>query len=162
LDNYVALQTCRPKLPKTAHNRDADNWRPIFAIAEVAGGDCPELALDAYNHLTAHNDREAQDIGILLLNDIRQIFAASGRDRVHSRDLVATLCANPQSLWLEAHHHKPINEIWLADYLRRFRIGSKTIRIGENRAKGYELTDFAEAFARFLAPEPPQPEPEAL
>src|SRR5438477_8752133 len=36
----------------TAYTRIADNWRPLFAIAYVAGADWPQLALEAYHHLT--------------------------------------------------------------------------------------------------------------
>src|SRR5216110_3542449 len=39
-------------MPPTAHNRVADNWRPLFAIAHTVGGDWPALALEAYQHLT--------------------------------------------------------------------------------------------------------------
>src|SRR2546426_564362 len=38
-------------MPSTAYNRVADNWHPLFAIAHVAGGDWPALALEAYTHL---------------------------------------------------------------------------------------------------------------
>ena len=53
-DHFAEIQACDPKLPDTAFNRLADNWRPLFAIAEVAGGDWPRLALEAFNHLTSH------------------------------------------------------------------------------------------------------------
>src|SRR5207302_11302627 len=33
-DNTAALETCEPTLPECAFNRLADNWRPLFAIAE--------------------------------------------------------------------------------------------------------------------------------
>ena len=28
-------------MPKQLNNRAADNWRPLFAIADAIGGDCP-------------------------------------------------------------------------------------------------------------------------
>jgi len=40
-DNFAALQACDPPMPPGAYNRVADNWRPIFAIAQIAGGDWP-------------------------------------------------------------------------------------------------------------------------
>src|SRR5580765_6635537 len=51
-DNFAALQACDPPMPPGAYNRVADNWRPIFAIAQIAGGDWPQLALEGYLHLT--------------------------------------------------------------------------------------------------------------
>ncbi len=58
-DNFAALQACDPPMPPTAYNRVADNWRPLFAIAHIAGGDWPKLALEAYNHLTNHRAKAA-------------------------------------------------------------------------------------------------------
>src|SRR5437667_909957 len=51
-DNFAALQACDPAMPPTAFNRLADNWRPLFAIAQIAGGDWPRRAREAFNHLT--------------------------------------------------------------------------------------------------------------
>jgi putative DNA primase/helicase len=155
-DNFAALQSCRPPLPDTAHNRLADNWRPLFAIAEVAGGDCPALAFDAFTKLSARANLDAQGIGVLLLSDIREIFAESGRTCIHSKDLVAALCelvGGPcyyESSSLKDKPHK-ITEAWLARRLGRFGITARPIRIGDDRARGYEIAHFQEAFSRFLS-----------
>jgi hypothetical protein len=95
-------------------------------------------------------DLDAQSVGVNLLNDIRQVFARSGRDRFHSKELVAALCGSADSPWSEAHAGKAITENWLCRQLRRFGIDSHNVRIEERQAKGFELGDFAEAFARFL------------
>lgn len=58
-----------------------------------------------------------------------------------------------QEGWPEAHRGKPVTETWLANRLRPFRILPKTLRIEPDRAKGYELAAFKEAFARYI-PEP--------
>jgi len=55
--------------------------------------------------------------------------------------------------WPEAWRGKPITERWLAQKLADFGIHSKTLRIGEERAKGYELADFKDAFERYLRPD---------
>ena len=47
-DNIVALESSDPKLPNGVFNRLADNWRPLFAIAEIAGGDWPERCAAAF------------------------------------------------------------------------------------------------------------------
>src|SRR5207237_1276094 len=51
-DHFVILQACDPVMPTNAYNRLADNWRPLFAIAQTAGGDWPRRALEAFNYLT--------------------------------------------------------------------------------------------------------------
>src|SRR5439155_5042262 len=43
-DNIAALENSDPTLPQCAYNRLADNWRPLFAITEIAGGDWPQRA----------------------------------------------------------------------------------------------------------------------
>src|SRR5439155_9520403 len=52
-DNFDALAACDPPLPPGAFNRLADNWRPLLAVAQIAGGDWPARALAAFTHLSA-------------------------------------------------------------------------------------------------------------
>jgi putative DNA primase/helicase len=150
-DNFEALRACDPKLPETAFNRRADNWRPLFAIAEVAGGEWPARVLAAFNQLTATVKLESQDTGVRLLHDIRDIFERSGVDRIRSNDLVRSLCSVPDGPWPKANRgNKAITERWLANRLRRFGIASQTMRVEDRQAKGYALADFREAFAKYL------------
>jgi putative DNA primase/helicase len=152
-DNFKKLEESDPRLPEAAYNRLADNWRPLFAIAEVAGGDWPRRAANAFSKLTTAGDAEAQGIGTMLLADIRQVLGESKAARILSRSLVESLCAMTEREWQEANRGKPITEGWLARRLRPFEISPKTLRIGTDRAKGYEAADFAEAFARYLPAE---------
>src|SRR5437879_1955798 len=150
-DNFAALQACKPIMPPGAHNRLADNWRPLFAIAQVAGGDWPRRALEAFNHLTARKDPNAQSFGIRLLSDIRKIFTESGSDRLTSKQLVDSLCDLPDGIWLEANKGgKPISETWLGRQLSRFEINPQPFRLGDTVSRGYQLADFTDAFTRFL------------
>src|SRR5215467_9888005 len=38
-DNIEALRDADPKVPDDLHNRPADNWRSLLAIADAVGGD---------------------------------------------------------------------------------------------------------------------------
>lgn len=149
-DNSARLAECDPQMPANAHNRLADNWRPLFAIAEVAGGDWPQRAASAFAKLTANDDSDAHGIGTMLLADIKEVFTRTGGDKSFSRDLVSALNEMKERPWPEAHHGRPITETWLARKLRTFAISPKTMRIGEERLKGYVVADFQDAFARFL------------
>lgn len=40
-DNAISVAASDPDMPDTLSNRAADNWRPLLAIAAVAGGDWP-------------------------------------------------------------------------------------------------------------------------
>jgi uncharacterized protein DUF3631 len=162
IDNRGRIESCDPKLPEGAFNRLADNWRVLFAIAEIAGGDWPKRAAVAFNKLTQREDLDAQGMGVMLLSDIQRIFAGtwpppperispSPVERIFSKKLVGALCKMGDRPWNEANRGKPITENWLARHLGRFEIHSTTLRIGEGRAKGYEKTDFAGAFDRYLS-----------
>jgi putative DNA primase/helicase len=155
-DNRVRIEACDPALPDGAFNRLADNWRPLFAIAEVAGGDWPDRARRAFALLTASQDQDAQGIGIMLLTDIRQVFHEAGSTRLFSKALIEKLLALTDRPWGECRGktQKPITENWLAHRLKTFGIAPKTLRIGEERAKGYELQDFQEAFDRYIPDTP--------
>jgi putative DNA primase/helicase len=150
-DNYARLESCDPALPPGVFNRLADNWRPLFAVAQIAGGDWPQRAVDAFAKLTSRDDTDAQGVGMMLLADIQQVFSEMRAERMFSKSLVGSLCSMSDRPWPEAHRGKPITETWLARRLRGFGINSRTLRIGDDRAKGYEFADFSEAFDRYLA-----------
>jgi len=148
-DNRESLTTADPVLPEGAHNRLADNWRPLFAIAELADGDWPTRCAEAFAKLNRPDD-ETETYRVQLLRDIRQVFTERGVERVFSRDLIEELAALTERPWGEVNRGKPINERWLARKLADFGIHSKTLRIAEEQAKGYELADFSEVFERYL------------
>ena len=149
-DNKARLEVCDPALPSDAFNRLADNWRPLFAIAEIAGGDWPQRAAAAFAKLPAKTDADAQGINTMLLADIQHIFSETSAGRMFSKSLVEALCAMTDRPWPEAHKGKQISETWLARRLRTFGVSSKTLRIADGRGKGYEAADFADAFERYL------------
>ena len=151
-DNGERLAQCEPALPPGAFNRLADNWRPLFALAEIAGGDWPQRAAIAFAKLNAKEDTDSQSTGTMLLADIRQVLTETPATRIFSKELVKALCAMSERPWPEANRGKPISEVWLARRLSSFGINPRTLRIGEDRAKGYEAADFAGAFERYLPP----------
>ena len=149
-DNRAALDSCDPALPSNAFNRLADNWRPLFAAAAVAGGDWPQRASAAFTMLNRKADTDSQGIGAMLLADIRRTFAEAQTGRMFSKSIVDALCAMTDRPWPEAHRGKAITETWLARRLHDFGLASRTLRISDERAKGYEAADFTEAFQRYL------------
>ena len=149
-DNFDALKRCDPQLPGTAFNRLADNWRPLFAIAEIAGSDWPKRCADAYAKLTATDDLDAHGIGTLLLADIAEIYRDEHTDKLPSAricELLVALEGRPRAEW--GRHRKPISPNQLANQLRRFGISPQVIRIGDEMPRGYMLDDFSEAFTRY-------------
>jgi hypothetical protein len=140
----------------TLINRDADNWRPLFAIADLCGEDWPERIRAAAAILTP---RESESTGPMLLADIKAVYDGKGADRLASADLCEALAAMEGRPWPEwraskGASPKPITPNQLARLLKPFGIApTGTIRVGNRTAKGYYLHQFAEAFERYLTPE---------
>jgi hypothetical protein len=113
-DHAKQIRAADPLLPAGAFNRLADNWRPLFAIAEVVGGDWPQRAARAFALLTSQDDVDAHGIGTILLADVRTLFNEAATDRMFSKALVDSLVAMADEPWSEAHRGREINENWLA------------------------------------------------
>ncbi|CAN5547937.1 hypothetical protein BH20ACI3_BH20ACI3_38840 [soil metagenome] len=148
-DNREQVAACDPELPEGAYNRVADNWRPLFAIAQVAGVDWPKRVRESFAKL-AKAEADEQGLGVMLLADIKQVFSIANAERIFSKTLVEELVAMSDRPWTEARRDKPITENWLARRLRPFGVSSRNVRIEPNQKKGYELIQFQEAFDRYL------------
>lgn len=152
-DHAKQIEDCDPPMPAGAFNRLADNWRPLFAVAEVAGGNWPQRAARSFALLTSQEDADADGIGTMLLTDIRSAFSQTAGDRMFSENLLESLRAMPERPWREIRKGKEITGAWLARHLRGFAITSRKIRIGDEVKQGYLRDDFAEAWERYLPPE---------
>jgi putative DNA primase/helicase len=149
-DNADRIQRADPDMPAGVFNRAADNWRPLLAIADAAGGWWPARALQAVQRAAAGVGNGDESIRVLLLTDIRGIFAERGLDRIPSAELVAALNFIEGRPWAEWNHGKGLSPNGLARLLAPFTIAPVTIRIGNGRPKGYQLAQFEDAFARYL------------
>ena len=88
----------------------------------------------------------------MLLSDIRSAF--NGAERLSSDAIVLHLVGLDDRPWSELNKGRPITKVGLARHLRPFRISPSTIRLdGDRTAKGYHLSAFEDAFARYLPPE---------
>ena len=131
-------------MPPGVHSRAADNWRPLFAIAEAAGGEWPKRARAAATQAAAESETES--LIELLLGDIRDIFAKRAAnkvepaDRIPSGDLVAALVGIEGRPWAElGKARKPLTQNRLARLLKPLAIAPENIRIGDKVPKGYLL-----------------------
>ena len=150
-----------PESPKALRNRAADNWRPLFAIADDLGkGDEARAAAIA---LCA--SRSDEDAAVVLLIHLRRIFdtlpiSKWGPDRAPSASLVEALVGledGPWAEWRGINDDRPprkLTQSELAQLLRPFSIRSKTIwpmprRPGDRSARGYERGQFEAAWAAY-------------
>jgi Protein of unknown function (DUF3631) len=164
-DNIEALRIADPDVGDL-FNRVADNWRPLLAIADAAGGDWPKRARKAAAAIAARASEDTA--GIELLSDIRDIFAERGVGAVLSKDVVDALVAKEGRRWAEwGKAAKPITQNGLARLLKNFRTGAGApiapvdVWTGSRALKGYNLSQFEDAFQRYLTlpPEHPPPHP---
>jgi hypothetical protein len=158
-DNFDKLIDPDPKVPEALNDRAADNWRPLLAIADLAGGDWPERARQAACLLSgeAHDDA----IGVELLKDIR--FAFGDAAAIRSADLVAKLAEDPERPWADWKHGRSLSQNQLGRLLSKFGISSETVDIpGLKSAKGYRRIRFEEAWAAYCPVKTPSPPDEAI
>ena len=147
-DNREALASADPFTGMLV-NRSADNWRPLLAIADLAGGPWPKRARAVAN--TVETAKQDQSKRTMVLSDIRDFFAARPEaNRVASAELAGTLGAMEDRPWPEWRNGKPITPAALARLLGPFGIAPGTKRDGGHTFKGYLLSDFEEAFATYL------------
>lgn len=149
-DHIDALRTAEPDLPGGLHDRAADNWIPLLAIAIAAGGDWPQRAREAARILSGGEAVEDTSARVQLLADIRTVFAARGVDRIRSTDLVDALVDMEDRPWPEWSKGKPLTPTQLARLLRPFGVTPGTRREGSGTFRGYQRDRFNDAFGRYL------------
>ena len=86
-DNAVAIAATEPTMPAGIYNRAADNWRPLLAIAEVAGGKWPARGQTAALKSVAADIDDASLLE-LLLGDIRDDFRQAGGEQGRPADRI--------------------------------------------------------------------------
>jgi Protein of unknown function (DUF3631) len=142
------LADARPELPDALDDRAQDAWEPLFAIADLIGGEWPAQARAAALELSNGSDHEDESHGVRLLGDIRTVFDERGVDRLASAALAASLAEMEESPWAE-WYGKPITAAAIARLLDRYEIKPKVIRVGDETPRGYRRQQFEDAWERY-------------
>jgi len=151
LDCGSALRAARPNMGELI-NRPADRWRPLFAVADLAGGQWPGRARRAMLELRLW-DEDGWSLGEQVLADIR---AGLGEleEQIPSPTLIERLLRLEGRSWQEMPRSgKPITPNRLAKLLKPFGIFPRDLWIEGRCIKGYVRRAFDEAFCRYLPPE---------
>jgi putative DNA primase/helicase len=98
-DNMGRLKAADPSVPDSLHDRAADNWRPLLAIADAVGGKWPELARKAATALSGSESQDDDSAGVMLLTDIQTIFKEDGSLHIASADIVKKLVETEERPW---------------------------------------------------------------
>jgi putative DNA primase/helicase len=143
-DNAKSIATMRPSALPAVSDRANDNWRPLFAVAEVAGGDWPERARTAACLLADRVGHDAASVGEMLIADIHEIFtsrragSADHVGRLASVELTGRLVQLEGRPWAEWKAGKPLSPNALARQLKMFKIQPATMRLDDGSIlKGY-------------------------
>jgi hypothetical protein len=148
--------TSDPPMPAPLRDRQADNWRPLIAIADAFGADWARRAREtAVLWAGEHHD---EDAAVVLLRDIHDIFDARGVDRLPSKAMVDHLNGAddaPWSEWRGIHGNQQPHRLSpgeLARLLEPFQIRPRTIRVfaaGKPTLKGYYRAQFEAAWRSY-------------
>ena len=146
-DNLEPLKAATPKIPEGLNDRAADNWAPLLAIAEVAGGEWPKLAQTAATALS--EDVEGDTIKTQLLSDIRAAFG--NLEQITTKALVEMLIADQGKPWgAFGKAGKPITGHAVARLLKDFGIKPDDIWIEGASARGYRCGAFKDVWDLYL------------
>jgi hypothetical protein len=139
-------------LPNGLSDREQDNWIYLLMIAQLGGDEWLDKAKKAA--LAMHANTEPQmSAGVEILSDIREIFAAHHEGKISSADVIGKLIEDTEAPWLTWNRGKPLGARQLAKLLEPYGIKTKNLKFGlYNTLKGFELAQFEDAFARYLAP----------
>lgn len=152
LDYAQQVRLARPVLPDELSDRDQDNWEPLLAIAECAGPEWLQRAIEAALMISSANE-VAVSTGNELLADIQQVFEMKCVEKISTVDLIEALVKDEENSWAAYNRGKPITPRQLARHLAVYGISSKTVRMGpRNTPKGFDAAQFEDAFARYLTP----------
>jgi hypothetical protein len=114
-----------------------------------------EASVTADNCSSRHRTVDDASRLKLLLADIRDVFAKEGEPpAIASADLVKVLVAIEGRPWMEVgRDHKPLTQNRLARILKPLGIGPGFIGPKDARLRGYKISQFEEAFSRYLPQE---------
>jgi hypothetical protein len=156
-EHAAEIASAQPASAADLNDRATEIWEPLFALADLAGGEWPKKARDAAVGLTARAQGDSPLISLMV--DLFMIFVCAGVKsaskpeegaRIFSRDMAERLNAWTEHPWAVLLKGKPVTELWLAQQLRPYGVRPKTIWIGDTAAKGYLEDDFTEMFHRYV------------
>jgi hypothetical protein len=146
-DNEAAIRTATPPTLDQLDDRANDNWAPLFMIATALGG--PWLGYAQTAALEINQIKADDSVSVQLLSDIRAI--TKGCEKIFSKELLEELLKLEERPWPTYNKGKPISHRQLTTIFKSYEIKTnRTVRIGEDTAKGYETAWFNDVFARYL------------
>jgi hypothetical protein len=159
LDNAERLRGANVEMPEGFDNRLRDNWRVLFAIADLAGGSWPKRIRAAAVELTKQYYEPS--VGRQCLSLFVELFLKSEYDgMVTSAWAQKQFVADPTSVWVNYKGKGPITQRGIADILASYQstlggpIRPDVIHPrGRPADRGYKIEQFEIAFRHYLGVE---------
>jgi hypothetical protein len=164
-DNLDALVSARPVMPGLLPDRARNNWKYLFSIADLIGGQWPDRLRKVALMLTPRDEGVQAE---QLIADMMAIFHRLKRDRIATAEMLNELAQMEDREWFKLSPND------LAKMLRPFGIKPKFMRYGggrdENGKHGYVCdAAFLDAWERYAVrdlayvakTQPPAPPPPA-
>ncbi len=149
-DHLEELRDHEPNLPSGLNDREADNWYPFFAIAEIVAGEWPERLSEAVRRMGGGGEEES--LRVMLLSDLRTVFTNAGGDTLASQTLIDRLVEMEGRPWPEFRRGKPLTPTQLARMLKPFHIEPRQIWISGSNNRGYRKDQFEDIWSRYTPP----------
>jgi hypothetical protein len=149
-NSATPLQDGWPDMPDSIEDRDADVWEALLAVADLAGGHWPQTARTAAVKLVAESRDRKPSLGVLLLRDMRTVFADD--DRLPTADILTALNKIDEAPWAKIQKGEPLTARGLASRLAKYGIGSRDMHFGAQVLKGYARAEFIDAWDRYIQP----------
>jgi hypothetical protein len=136
-------------------HRMGENFAPLEAILSVADRS-RLLELTTARHSLAGTGDSCLE-GVQLLQDIWRVFEDRKVTEMTSDALTSALVEIEGSPWAEGSRGRPLTQHKLAKLLKPFKVYPNRIGDRDSRLRGYKVSWFQDAFARYLAPESVHP-----
>jgi hypothetical protein len=150
-DNAENLKRLDPQIPLELNDRQADAWRELFRIADVAGGEWPKIARDAAVAICEQSDSDDEDVRTLLLRDLRALFSsATYKTAFTSEEIVEYLATLEDRPWPGFAGGRGFSKNNLARFLKPFGVQPVQMKASGRNVRAYRVEDFKELFSRYL------------
>lgn len=171
IDHAKQFGADEPAVQPELSDRHNQNWFPLWRIADMAGKAWPEKARHA--SLVLSGNEEPLSEGVKLLNAIRTIWHINHPEIsiLFSNELVSMLNRDETLGYALYFNHKGITPDWVAKKLKPYDIAPRILERNDSdapdwvkredfpgdtdnrqRRRGYALSDFHDAFNRYLLP----------
>ena len=138
-------------------NREADNWRVLYGVADMAGPEWSTRIRGAADEVRgrAAERTTKESYPEMLLMDCREVFNNRGGDRIVSRELDAALRALDDRPWDTMRSGKGLTPQARGRWLDSFGINST--KLEPEHLQGYERAAFEAAWESYASPSQIEP-----